>query len=119
TVADLPIDPLTEGAPVYDRPYQPHQETEVLRGFDPATLPAPRDLGEVLLRMVGSPTLANKDWIRRHFDSSEAVVQTGGDAAVVRLEEGAPKGVALTVDCPARMVYLDPYMGGMLTVAEA
>jgi phosphoribosylformylglycinamidine synthase len=118
-VAELPIDPLTEGAPVYDRPFHPNPETEVLQGFDPSTLSAPDDLGEVLLQLVGSPTLASKDWIRGHFDTSDAVVRSGGDAAVVRLEEGKDKGIALTVDCPARMVYLDPYMGGMLTVAEA
>jgi len=47
------------------------------------------------------------------------VVRPGGDAAVVRVDATGKKGVALSADCPSRMVYLDPYEGGRLTVAEA
>ena len=117
---ELPIDPLTEGAPVYDRPQQRPAGLDALQAFDPRTLPAPADLGEALLRLVARPTIASKEWVYRQYDHMVrlgTVVRPGGDAAVVRIE--GEKGVALSADCPSRMVYLDPYMGGMLTVAEA
>ncbi|AKU89646.1 phosphoribosylformylglycinamidine synthase subunit PurL [Vulgatibacter incomptus] len=118
--AELPIDPLTEGAPVYDRPRQRPADLDALQAFDPATLPAPADLGSTLLQLVARPTIASKEWVYRQYDHMVrlgTVVRPGGDAAVVRVE--GKKGVALSADCPSRMVYLDPYMGGMLTVAEA
>jgi phosphoribosylformylglycinamidine synthase len=46
------------------------------------------------------------------------VVGPGGDAAVIRLRE-ASFGLALSVDCNARYVLLDPYEGGKAAVAEA
>ncbi len=117
---ELPIDPLTEGAPVYDRPRQRPADLDSLQGFDPNTLPAPASLGETLLTLMARPTIASKEWVYRQYDYMVrlgTVVRPGGDAAVVRLE--GDKGVALSADCPSRMVYLDPYMGAMLTVAEA
>jgi len=117
---ELPIDPLTEGAPVYDRPRRRPAELDSLQAFDPRTLPQPDDLGEALLRLLGRPTIASKEWVWRQYDHMVrlgTVVRPGGDAAVIRVD--GTKGVALSADCPSRMVYLDPYMGGMLTVAEA
>jgi len=117
---ELPIDPLTEGAPVYDRPQRRPDWLDELQAFDPASLPEPASLGETLLQMVERPTIASKEWVYRQYDHMVrlgTVVRPGGDAAVVRLE--GDKGVALSADCPSRMVYLDPHMGGMLTVAEA
>ncbi|HEY0839516.1 MAG TPA: phosphoribosylformylglycinamidine synthase subunit PurL, partial [Vulgatibacter sp.] len=117
---ELPIDPLTEGAPVYDRPQRRPADLDRLQAFDPNTLPQPSDLGETLLALVARPTIASKEWVYRQYDHMVrlgTVVRPGGDAAVVRVE--GDKGVALSADCPSRMVFLDPYVGGMLTVAEA
>src|SRR5690606_14503970 len=97
-------------------------ELDALQGFDPTTLPAPADLGEVLVTLLGRPTIASKEWIWQQYDHMVrvgTVVRPGGDAAVVRVDAKSTKGVALSVDCPSRLVYLDPYEGGRLTVAEA
>lgn len=120
-VADLPIDPLTEGAPVYDRPHHRPADLDILQGFKPETLEQPKDLGEVLETLLGRPTVASKEWIYRQFDHMVGlgtVVRPGGDAAVVRVDPKGTKGIALSTDCPSRMVYLDPYEGARLTVAE-
>ena len=47
-VADLPVDPLTEGAPKYERPMKPHPALPELNAFDATKLPAPKDLGQAL-----------------------------------------------------------------------
>jgi phosphoribosylformylglycinamidine synthase len=120
-VSDLPVGPLTEGAPVYDRPARRPAALDALQAFDPLSLPAPKDLGEALLMLLARPTIASKEWVFQQYDHSVrlgGVVAPGrGDAAVVRVECGE-KGLALAVDCNARYVLLDPYEGARLAVAE-
>jgi len=120
-VSDLPVGPLTDGAPVYDRPVKRPAELDALVAFDPLALPPPGDLGEALLQLLARPTIASKEWVFQQYDYSVrlgGVVKPGkGDAAVVRVECGE-KGLALAVDCNARMVFLDPYEGARLAVAE-
>jgi phosphoribosylformylglycinamidine synthase II len=120
-VADLPVVPLTDGAPQYDRPTRRPAELDALQAFDPLSLPAPKDIGETLLALLARPTIASKEWVYTQYDHT---VRRGGvvlpgraDAAVVRVE-GSTKGLAVKVDCNARMVALDPYEGARLAVAE-
>ncbi len=124
-VADLPVDPLTEGAPKYERPMTPHPALPALHAFDPATLPEPDDLGAALLRLLARPTIASKEWVYRQYDHMVRLVgavRPGGDAAVVRLavenETHATKGIALSVGVNARFCFLDPHLGAMHAVAE-
>jgi phosphoribosylformylglycinamidine synthase II len=119
--ADLPVEPLTDGAPVYDRPQAEPAWLAEARAFDPLSLPAPGDLGEALLALLRSPTIASKEWVFRQYDSmvrlGGAVLPGKADAAVVRLERTA-KALALKADCNSRFVYLDPRLGGQHAVAE-
>jgi phosphoribosylformylglycinamidine synthase subunit PurL len=58
-------------------------------------------------------------WRRYDYMVRTSTVQgPGGDASVIRIRENN-KALALAVDGNGRQVYLDPYMGGMLAVAEA
>jgi len=120
-VANLPVGPLTDGAPQYERPTRAPDWLPALQAFDPLSLPGPRDLGEALLALLARPTIASKEWVFTQYDHTVrlgAVVRPGkGDAAVVRVER-TEKGLALSVDCNARFVYLDPYQGARLAVAE-
>jgi phosphoribosylformylglycinamidine synthase len=124
-VADLPVDPLTEGAPRYQRPMTPHPALPGLRAFDPGTLPEPVDLGEALLALLLRPTIASKEWVYRQYDHMVRLVgavRPGGDAAVVRLATGnaahARKGIALSLAANSRFCFLDPHLGAMHAVAE-
>ncbi|HYX90459.1 MAG TPA: phosphoribosylformylglycinamidine synthase subunit PurL [Myxococcaceae bacterium] len=121
TAADLPVEPLTHGAPVYDRPARRPAELDSIHKFDPLTLPAPRNLGETLLRLLASPTVASKEWIFQQYDHmvrlGGVVLPGRGDAAVVRVETSG-KGIAIKADCNSRFVYLDPFEGARLAVAE-
>jgi phosphoribosylformylglycinamidine synthase subunit PurL len=124
-VADLPVEPLTDGAPKYWRPVKPHPALPALHSFDPATLSEPPDLGQALLDLLSRPSIASKEWIYRQYDHMVRLVgavRPGGDAAVVRLAVGderhARKGIALSVGGNGRYCFLDPHLGAMHAVAE-
>jgi phosphoribosylformylglycinamidine synthase len=82
------------------------------------TPPAPRD---VFRRLLASPGIASKRWVYRQYDHmvrTNTLVLPGMGAGVVRVK-GTSRALALSVDCNGRYVYLDPYAGAQLAVAEA
>lgn len=116
--ADLPIKELGDEAPVYDRPWE---ETPARPVLAPESVAPPIDDADALLRLVGSPDLCSKRWVWQQYDhliGSNTVQTPGGDAAIVRVEEG-PKGLALTTDVTPRYCEADPVAGGRQAVAEA
>jgi phosphoribosylformylglycinamidine synthase II len=120
-VACIPISALTKQAPIYQRPAARPANHEQVQQLDLSAIPEPKDLGATLKQLLGSPNIASKEWVYRQYDHyvrSNTVVAPGADAAVVRLK-GTAKGLALTVDGNSRYCYLDPYIGGVLAVAEA
>ncbi|MHB8528823.1 MAG: phosphoribosylformylglycinamidine synthase subunit PurL [Caulobacteraceae bacterium] len=119
-VCDLPLAPLTQDAPLYDRPWK---EPDLVPPIDPASVPAPVDWEGAILRLIASPDLASKRWIweqyDRHVMADTLVASDGGaDAGIVRVH-GTTKALALTSDCTPRYVAADPYEGGKQAVAEA
>jgi phosphoribosylformylglycinamidine synthase len=120
-VACIPVAALTTKAPVYSRPAERPPGQEEAQRIDLGTIEEPKDLGEALKILLDSPNLGSKEWVYRqydHFVRSNTVVAPGSDAAVIRVK-GTEKGLALTVDGNGRYCYLDPYVGGILAVAEA
>jgi phosphoribosylformylglycinamidine synthase subunit PurL len=120
-VADLPVAPLTDGAPAYDRPAAEPSDLDDAQRLSLRELPEPTDYNRALLTLLGSPNLASREWIYRQYDTyvgGGSVVRPGSDAAVVRIP-GTQKGVAMTVDCNSRLCALDPYVGTVCAVAEA
>ena len=118
TVADLPIKELGDEAPLYDRPHIANTHLPVLK---PAEVASPASLADALSRLVGSPDLASKRWVWEQYDHyilGNTVQKPGGDAAIVRVEDG-PKGLALTCDVTPRYCEADPVEGGRQAVAEA
>ena len=117
-VADLPIKELGDEAPLYDRP---HWATTYRPVLAPDGIEAPVAHGEALLRLVGSPDGCSKRWVWQQYDhliGGNTVGGPGGDAAIVRVEDG-PKGLAMTVDVTPRYCEADPVEGGRQAVAEA
>lgn len=120
-VAEIPVNALTEEAPVYHRPTEeaPYYKEEKSISLDHIELKEPVE--SVLLKLLANPTIASKEWIYRQYDhqvGTNTVLLPGGDAAVLRIR-GTNKGIAMTTDCNSRYVYLDPYRGGALAVVEA
>ncbi len=116
--ADLPIKELGDEAPLYDRPHVPTPKPQKL---DPASLDAARSIDAALRKLVACPDLASKRWVWEQYDHlilGNTIQAPGGDAAVVRIDDG-PKGLALTTDVTPRYCYADPFEGGKQAVAEA
>jgi phosphoribosylformylglycinamidine synthase len=120
-VAEIPTAALTDGAPLYERPM-----TEPAYIAEAAQL-ALRSLGKppapslVFRRLLASPTIASKRWVYRQYDHmvrTNTLVLPGMGAGVVRVK-GTGRGLALSVDGNGRYVYLDPFFGAQLAVAEA
>ncbi|HTN44029.1 MAG TPA: phosphoribosylformylglycinamidine synthase subunit PurL [Nitrospiria bacterium] len=121
TVADIPIRALTDDAPVYERPMQIPPYLDALQGINLELLPQPSDFGAVLMKLLQSPTIANKRWVYRQYDHmvrTNTVIRPGFEAAVVRIK-GTRKALALTVDGNSRYGVLNPYRGGVIAVCEA
>ncbi|MGO4671497.1 phosphoribosylformylglycinamidine synthase subunit PurL [Bosea sp. 2YAB26] len=118
TMADLPIKALGDEAPEYDRPWI---ETPKLAIIEAAAVKPPMSNADALLKLVGSPDLCSKRWVYEQYDTlilGNSVVTPGGDAGIVRIEEG-PKGLAMTADVTPRYCEADPFEGGKQAVAEA
>ena len=121
-VCDIPLGPLADDAPEYDRPHLSLDDYKSWAGVKPlGDVPQSTDIGADLLKLMGSPALASRRWIWEQYDSQvggDTVQKSGGDAAVVRVH-GTKKALAITTDCTPRYVYADPYEGGKQAIAEA
>lgn len=117
-MADLPIKELGDEAPLYDRPHVANTHQPVIAASD---VPETVGSAEALKRLVGSPDLSSKRWVYEqydHFIGGNTVQKPGGDAAIVRVEDG-PRGLAMTADVTPRYCEADPVEGGKQAVAEA
>ncbi|WEK47129.1 MAG: phosphoribosylformylglycinamidine synthase subunit PurL [Candidatus Andeanibacterium colombiense] len=121
-VCDIPLGPLADDAPEYDRPSMPKDEYRAWAKIAPLIdVPESTDIGADLLKLMGSPDLASRAWIWQQYDSqvgADTLQLSGGDAAVVRVH-GTPKALAITTDCTPRYCYANPYEGGKQAIAEA
>jgi len=115
TVCDIPLAPLADEAPLYDRPHVPTPKRDPLGPVAPQG-----DIGDNLVALMGSPDLASRRWIWEQYDhmvGADTVQRPGGDAAVVRVH-GTAKGLAISTDCTPRYCFADPVEGGKQAVAE-
>lgn len=119
-VAQIPAKSLAEDAPVYHRPQQKPTYLEELHPLP--HLPKPKDYNEVLLKLIGSPSIGLKEKVYEQYDhmvrTNTELLPGKGDAAVLRIKD-TQKAIAVTCDGNGRYCYLDPYVGGMIAVAEA
>ena len=122
-VADIPSESLVlgGGAPVYVREQHRPSYLEDKQGFNPSSVPLPRDSNAVLLRLLSSPNIASKRWVFEQYDSmvrTNTVEGPGSDAAVIRIRHTS-KAIALSTDCNGRYCHLNPRVGAQIAVAEA
>ncbi|MDT2756686.1 phosphoribosylformylglycinamidine synthase subunit PurL [Enterococcus asini] len=119
-VANLPVDALAEDAPTYYKEYtEPARikEFAAMKDFEPVV----NDATATFIALLQQPTIASKKSIYETYDAqvrTNTVVLPGSDAAVLRVR-GTNKALAMTTDCNARYLYLNPEIGGQIAVAEA
>src|SRR5690349_6364237 len=121
-VADIPLAPLADEAPLYDRPHLSQAEYKAWAQVKPlGEVPESTDIAADLLKLMACPDLASRRWIWEQYDSqvgADTLQKSGGDAAVVRVH-GTAKALAMTTDCTPRYCYADPVEGGKQAIAEA
>lgn len=118
--ADVPVDALDKDAPVY---YLPSKEATYYKEFQAMdeSVPEVSDYKTTLHQLLSQPTIASKRFVYKQFDSEiggQTLQGPGSGAAVVRIPD-RDKAIAITTDSNSRYIYLDPYVGGQIAVAEA
>ena len=132
-VVDVPAKKLADEAPVYFREAKEPEYLKAVRAFTLEGIPDTDFPGRELKKLLGWPSIASKNWVYGQYDHmvrDGSIVCPGSDAAVIRIKSDSQpessnarptpdKFIAMTVDCNAVYVYLDPYEGGKIAVAEA
>jgi phosphoribosylformylglycinamidine synthase II len=115
-VGSLPIKPLAESSPEYDRPSKKKNEKIKSNKI------VKKNLKKTLMKILSSPNHSSKKWIFRQYDSSvmgDTIFSSEkSDAAVVRIH-GTEKAVAITCDCNPFYCKSNPKIGAEIAVAES
>ncbi len=118
-VVDLPVDAIINLCPVYERPSQIPSYLESAAQL--GEIPLPAYYNQIFLKLISSPTIADKEWIYRQYDHMVQVntaLLPGADAALLRIKN-SKKALAMALDGNSLYSYLDPLAGGKIAVAEA
>ena len=122
---NIPINPLVEDAPEYDRPYEIINNKKII---DLNKIVINKTINEILVKVFKNPNMASKKWIWEQYDCSvmgDTILSSGqSDAAIVKIHgtenhNSLGKGLAMTTDCTPRYVKANPFEGGMQAVCEA
>ena len=118
TMVEIPVAPLVEASPEYDRPFEEPTVPATIRSEN---VPPPDDPMAALKTLMASPDLCSRRWIWEQYDHmvmADTVQRPGGDSALIRIH-GTEKGLAVTTDCTPRYCRNDPETGGRQAVVEA
>ncbi len=146
-VADIPAKKIADESPVYHPESREPEYLKEVRAFRLDGIPDSQSPISDLLKLLAWPTIASKNWVYRQYDHmvrDGSVVCPGSDAAVLRIKEDSlpdvgqasslsqiknengdrqdafpTKLIALSVDGNGTYVYLDPYEGAKIVMAEA
>ncbi|MDQ3633042.1 MAG: phosphoribosylformylglycinamidine synthase subunit PurL [Acidobacteriota bacterium] len=128
-MADMPVDKLTESAPLYNRPMAAPQSSEF--GVQSSELEKKQktlnakhgtlNCNDVLRRLLESPNICSKHFVYEQYDHmvrTNTAVLPGADASVVRVKE-TRRAISMCLDGNGRFSAVNPKEGAKLTVAEA
>ncbi|WP_310442436.1 phosphoribosylformylglycinamidine synthase subunit PurL [Sulfurimonas sp.] len=120
-VAEVPVNPVSEEAPVLRRPmvrpaYLDKIANVTINDFARVTNQ------EAFVRLTKSMEVVDKAWIYTQYDSmvQTNTIKKGGmlDASVIRVKENG-KALAMSADCNVRYCYIDPKGGAAAAVIES
>ncbi|MDO5513822.1 MAG: phosphoribosylformylglycinamidine synthase subunit PurL [Staphylococcus xylosus] len=113
--ADIPVQPLSDEAPIYVLEGEAPNYNESKNDYSKV------DVESVFDELLQHPTIASKRYLYEQYDQqvgANTIVKPGLQSSVVRVE-GTNKAIASTIDGEARYVFNNPYEGGKMVVAEA
>ncbi|HOW59740.1 MAG TPA: phosphoribosylformylglycinamidine synthase subunit PurL [Candidatus Omnitrophota bacterium] len=119
--AEIPAKALADEGPIYIREEEKPAYLEETQKLDLGSIKVPRDFNQLLKKLLAHPSIASKSWVWQQYDHmvrTDTVFYPGHDAALIRIK-GTQKGIAVSTDCNSLYVYLDPFEGGKIAVAEA
>lgn len=119
-VCDIPVSTLTDDVlEVESEEKKPQRLIDAEKEAN--WVPEIDDAAAVYQELLTQPTIADKSWITRQYDSqvrTSTVVDPGSDAGVIRVR-GTKKALSMTTDGNGRLVYLNPYVGGKIALVES
>jgi phosphoribosylformylglycinamidine synthase len=118
---DLPASLIGGGCPEINWPSVAPADLSNRQAFELENETLPSDLAASLLKLIGSPSLREKTWITRQYDSMVQVNTVQGPGApisLVRIKENG-NTAALTMEALPWTCHLDPFRGGYETMARS
>ena len=119
--ADIPAKALADDGPIYIREEEKPAYLDEAQKLDLSIIKEPKDYNHLLKKLLSHPSIASKAWVWQQYDHmvrTDTVLYPGHDAALIRVK-GTQPGIAVSTDCNSLYVYLDPFEGGKIAVAEA
>ncbi|MCT7470699.1 phosphoribosylformylglycinamidine synthase subunit PurL [Aliarcobacter cryaerophilus] len=118
-VADIPVQPVSEEAPVLDRPVR---EPEYLKTVANVNMDKQISNQIAFDELFSDMEVVDKSWIYSQFDS---MVQTNTikgpgslDGSTIRIKETG-KALSMSADCNTRFCYINPQLGAAAAVMES
>lgn len=119
--ADMPIAPVSEEAPILDRPTKRPAYLDTVNQKSLADF-AKVGNQEAFEKLLASLEVVDKAWVYEQYDSmvqTNTIKRPGSlDASVIRIKENG-KALAMSSDCNPRYCYIDPFKGAALAVMES
>lgn len=120
-VADVPVDPVSEEAPVLDRPMSEPKYLAEIKNVKLGDFEAVGNQ-KAFEKLISSMEVVDKGWIYQQYDSmvQTNTIKKGGelDASVIRVKENGV-ALAMSADCNVRYCYIDPKAGAAAAVIES
>jgi phosphoribosylformylglycinamidine synthase len=119
--ADMPIAPVSEEAPILDRPTMRPAYLDEVNAKDISGYPQV-DNQEAFEKLISSLEIVDKSWIYNQYDSmvqTNTIKRPGSlDSSVIRVKQN-DKAISMSSDCNPRYCYINPYIGAALAVVES
>ena len=120
--ADIPIQPLSEEAPILDRPVKEPEYLKTIKDIDLSSTDSSLSIENIFKDLFSDIEVIDKSWIYNQYDSMVQTNTVKGpgklDGSVIRIKETG-KALAMSADCNTRLCYIDPELGSSAAVMEA
>lgn len=117
--AEVPVQPVSEQAPILDRPVA---KPAYLNGIEEIDMSKEFSNQIAFDKLFGDMEVVDKSWVYNQYDS---MVQTNTikgpgslDGSSIRIKETG-KALAMSADCNTRLCYINPELGAAAAVMES
>jgi len=122
-VADIPVAPVSEEAPILDRPIEKPKYLDEIKDISKELEEIKKHSNqEIFEKLISSLDVVDKSWVYSQYDSTVQIntqKHPGSlDASVIRVKENG-KALAMSSDCNPRYCYINPFKGAALAVMES